>query len=336
MQLYQIFKDNKTGGEAKYIQLVNAIKKTIEKGGLKKTDQLPSITEFRKNLGLGKETILKAFDLLKKEGLIKAVHGKGFFVDKIRLSSEFRLFVLFDEFSPYKKNLYYSMTNSLSGKGEMQIFFHHYNADLFNQLVTENLGNYTHYVIMPFPDNKIAQTLKLIPKDKLYLLDRNEVMIENIPAVFQDYEKDVFAGMKDIKDKLLKYEKLFLVYPSHLNYPLSIIKGFERGCDNLNIAGEVVESVNPAYLKAGHAWFIIEDNDLVNVVEEVRNRQWKIGQDLGVVSYNDTPMKRIAAGGITTLSVDFCDMGKTMIKMILTGKDNQVRCFGKVINRGSL
>lgn len=336
MLLYQIYKENEFGGEAKYLTLVNAVKKAIEKGELNRSDCLPSINNLRKNLGLGKDTILKAIERLKEEGVIIAVHGKGFYVEKTNLSTEFRLFILFDEFSAYKRNLYHSMLDGLKGKGEIQIFFHHYNAKIFSKLLKENVGNYTHYLIMPFPNTQVLKSLDLVPCDKLYILDRNEILPEGIPAVFQDYENDVYEGFYRVKDKLQKYSKLFLVYPPHSHHPGSIITGFEKVCNDLNIDGVVIESVAIQQITKGQAWFVIEDDDLVAVVEEVQRNRWKAGVDIGVISYNDTSMKRIAAGGITTLSTDFSEMGKTMVKMILSGKDEQIRSVGKIIDRGSL
>jgi DNA-binding transcriptional MocR family regulator len=46
MSIYQIYKEDKFGSETKYIQLINAIKKAIEKGELKKLDRLPSNTSL--------------------------------------------------------------------------------------------------------------------------------------------------------------------------------------------------------------------------------------------------------------------------------------------------
>jgi DNA-binding LacI/PurR family transcriptional regulator len=38
---------------------------------------------------------------------------------------------------------------------------------------------------------------------------------------------------------------------------------------------------------------------------------------LGIVSYNEAPLKGIVASGITTISTDFAQMGKSMAEMIL-------------------
>lgn len=334
MPLYQIYKENEVDSNAKYIQLATAIKRSIEKGVLKKNDRLPSISDLRKNLDLGKETVLKALDLLKDEGVIISVQGKGFFVEKTRLSKEFRLFVLFDEFSAYKKNLYYSMLEELKGKGEIQIFFHHYNPTIFNNLISENKGNFTHYIIMPFPNKQVTESLDLLPLDKLYILDRNEVLPEGVPAVFQDHEQNVYDSFLSIKKQLKKYKQIILVYPSHLNHPASIVRGFEKVCADNNFI--VVDKVSSCQIKKGQAWFVIEDNDLVEIVEIVQNNKWDIGKDFGIISYNDTPMKRIAIGGITTLSANFSEMGQKIMKMIITGKDSQQRCVGKIIDRRSI
>jgi DNA-binding LacI/PurR family transcriptional regulator len=39
--------------------------------------------------------------------------------------------------------------------------------------------------------------------------------------------------------------------------------------------------------------------------------------EIGIVSFNETPLKGIIAPGITTVSTDFAEMGKTMAEMIL-------------------
>jgi DNA-binding LacI/PurR family transcriptional regulator len=43
----------------------------------------------------------------------------------------------------------------------------------------------------------------------------------------------------------------------------------------------------------------------------------ELGKDLGIVSNNKTPLKGIVASGITIISTDFAQMGKTMAEMIL-------------------
>jgi DNA-binding LacI/PurR family transcriptional regulator len=47
------------------------------------------------------------------------------------------------------------------------------------------------------------------------------------------------------------------------------------------------------------------------------------GTDIGIIAYNDTPMKEIAANGITTISVDFSEMGKKAADFAVKGEKIQ-------------
>ena len=62
--------------------------------------------------------------------------------------------------------------------------------------------------------------------------------------------------------------------------------------------------------------------DLVYLVKETKSRFYKIGKDLGIISFNDSPLKEIVADGITTISTDFAAMGKVLARMILKSEKN--------------
>ena len=48
----------------------------------------------------------------------------------------------------------------------------------------------------------------------------------------------------------------------------------------------------------------------------------KIGKDVGVISYNETPLKKIILNGITTISTDFQLMGE-MTARLISQKENE-------------
>ena len=58
------------------------------------------------------------------------------------------------------------------------------------------------------------------------------------------------------------------------------------------------------------------DRDLVDLLKHAQLQQFVPGKDFGIISYNDTPLKEILAGGITTLSTDFKQMGQTMASLL--------------------
>ena len=63
-----------------YEQIMNQIKDAIIKKKLQPGEMLPSIRSLAKDLQISVITTKRAYDELEKEGLIKSVAGKGFYV----------------------------------------------------------------------------------------------------------------------------------------------------------------------------------------------------------------------------------------------------------------
>ena len=59
------------------------------------------------------------------------------------------------------------------------------------------------------------------------------------------------------------------------------------------------------------------EDDLVLLIEKILNKKLKIGKDVGVISYNETALKKIILNGITTISTDFQMMGEKAAELIL-------------------
>ena len=76
-------------------------------------------------------------------------------------------------------------------------------------------------------------------------------------------------------------------------------------------------------LDEGDCHIVLAESDLVNIVKKSREQLFKLGRDVGVISYNDTPLKEILADGITTISTDFQSMGKTIAEQIM-GKEDRI------------
>lgn len=68
------------GTLAIYEQIVNQLKNAIVTGGLKAGEALPSIRSLAAELSVSVITTKRAYEELEKEGLIRSVAGKGFYV----------------------------------------------------------------------------------------------------------------------------------------------------------------------------------------------------------------------------------------------------------------
>ena len=71
-------------------------------------------------------------------------------------------------------------------------------------------------------------------------------------------------------------------------------------------------------LDSKDAYVVIEENDLVNLVRQVRKENLTLGKDIGIISYNDTPLKDLL--GINVVSTHFKAMGETAAYLVLNNK----------------
>ena len=61
-----------------------------------------------------------------------------------------------------------------------------------------------------------------------------------------------------------------------------------------------------------------------------------LGQDVGIISYNETPLKEVLLDGITVISTDFENLGKKAAEIILKNQGVYMENPFHVIQRSSL
>ena len=64
------------------------------------------------------------------------------------------------------------MVDVLGNVGELNLFFHHNNTELFKQLLDTAKGNYTSYIIMPSGIDNVDEYINVLPVKSVYILDR--------------------------------------------------------------------------------------------------------------------------------------------------------------------
>jgi DNA-binding transcriptional regulator YhcF (GntR family) len=322
-------------GVPKYKQIISSIEKTIESGDLKKDEKLPSINKVCLEFSLSRDTVLQAYDGLKKRGIIYAILGKGYYIKSTEVSIKQRIFVLFEELNIFKEDLYNAVLENI-GKGvEIDIFFHHFNLQVFQKLINDSNGNYTKYIIMPTNLTGASDTIKTLPVDEVYILDQTNAELTTYPAVFQNHKKDIYDALSEGKNKITKYRKMILIFPGYRE-PIGMKEGFEKFCLDFMLEYEVIADFINREIQSGEVYIIPNDRDLVSVIEQSKLQHLKLGTDFGIISYNETPLKKVVENGITTISTDFSAMGKIMAQMILSGKKEQIENKCSLITRNSL
>ena len=87
---------------------------------------------------------------------------------------------------------------------------------------------------------------------------------------------------------------------------------------------------------SGDAFIIPDDRNLIRIIKKTKELRFKIAQDIGIISYNDTLLKEIVENGITTISTDFRAMGKKLASMILNNEREKIENENKLIIRNSI
>lgn len=328
-----------TSSRPKYQQILDAVIYSIESGTLERGHQLPSISELAGKHQIAKVTVAKAYEELRQRGIILSQHGKGFYVASTEVRSQLNVFLLFDTLNAYKETLYYSLKEALPDDARLNLFFHHYDRALFESLIENNLGKYNYYVVMPHFNEDISQVLSQIPAEKLVVIDKDVDRLEGeYAAVYQDFERDIYQALASGWDRLQSYRKMTLVLSKgpFQFLPEGILAGFHRFGQAYNFPVEVVERVTPATIRRAEAYLIFADRDLISFIKEINREGWQLGNEIGLISYDDTPMKEILEGGITVISTDFEQMGRTAGSLIQERRKMRIANPARLIRRRSL
>ncbi len=319
----------------KYRQIVNAITDAIQGGKLKSGDKLPSINELCKRWNLSKDTVQNAYNELKSKGIVSSLPGKGYYIESSNIRLTHNIFVLFDELNSFKEDLYHSFVESLSKSTKTDIYFHHFNRKLFDQLIEEAKGHYTAYVIMPAKfKNTLPQLQNL--NGRVIILDQLPRDLKgHFPAIFQNFKEDTYNALLSGKALIEKYNTLIMVHPGGKE-PEEQYKGFLKFCREAGINHQLINNVEGRKIKKGEAYIVIWDRDLVWLSLECRKMGFVPGKDIGIISYNDSALKTIVGDGITTISTDFRQMGRTLAELATNKTTRQVQNPSSLNIRGSL
>ncbi len=305
----------------KYRQLTDSIVKGIESGSLKKDYLLPSINALSDELDISRDTAEKAYRNLKNIGILGSIPGKGYFIANTDLAQSFKIFLLFNKLSEHKKIIYDSLVSALGDKAAIDFFIYNNDFAQFKKLLNEKKNDYTHFVIIPHflkGEEKTHEVINEINGGNLILLDKKIAGItRQFGGVFQNFEKDIFTVLQQARPKLEKYKTIKIIFPSFSYYPVEILKGFIYFCSEYNYNYSVVHSIKEEPINEGDIYINLMEDDLALLLDNIQQTNLKVGKDVGIISYNETPLKRFILDGITTISTNFKEMGAATARMIL-------------------
>jgi DNA-binding transcriptional regulator YhcF (GntR family) len=325
----------KKSGVPRYKQIIASVEEAIVNGALRKGDKLPSLNSIKDKHEVSRDTVFTAFNELRSRGVIESIAGKGFYVASEEVLISQKIFLLFDEFNSFKEDLYNSFMNTLGDDIQVDIFFHHFNEKVFSRLIYDNIGNYSYYVIMPANLPNTHQVIDKLPKDKVYILDQTHKELAQYPAIYQNFQNDIIKGLNKALYAIKKYEKIILLFDKN-KQPQGVLDGFNFFCEKNNLENEIVDSLDHRKPITGEIFVIPEDRSLLKIIKKIKEEGLLLSEDIGIISYNDTLLKEIVEGGITTISTDFKEMGKRLAQMIMNKENVKIENPANLMIRKSL
>jgi len=327
-----VFVINHDSDIPKYQQLVNGINNAIAENILQKGDLLPSVNAICKENQLSRDTVFKAYTILKDQNVIDSVPNKGYYV-----SGETRkVLLVLDTFKAYKEVLYHSFVNNLPDNVITDVQFHHYNIDVFKTIINNSVGKYYKYVVMNFDHKEVAPTLSAISNDKLLLIDWNIHSKKENNYVFQDFGKAFYNSLKEASALFKKYKNIQFIYPDYTNHPKETLESFKKFCADFHFKYDIITDAKKFNIEKGIAYISVSDRILGHFLEQCKEQNLEPGKDVGFLSYNETPMKKFIYKGISVISTDFKEIGTKAAAFITTDEPVQKYVSTSLIVRESL
>lgn len=327
-RVFDFIEIDEDSSSPKYLQLANSLLHAISVGKLKKDDPLPSINEVTLEFDISKVTVDKGYRYLRSAGIITSVHGKGFFVCNTDVKEPIKVFLLFNKLSVHKKIIYDAFVEALGDQAIVDFYIYNNDFQLFKKYIINKLDNYTHYVIIPhfLEDDELAPAvINRIPKEKLILLDKGIPCLKGeYAAVYENFEKDIQSALEQAIGRLSRYQTLKIIFPEYTYFPKEILRGFYTFCERHGFNFTVVNNIANEPIRVGDVYINLMEDDLVVLIERILSEKLEVGKQVGIISYNETPLKKIILNGITTISTDFKQMGQMAAQLILANAKQHV------------
>lgn len=315
------FNINHESDTPKYQQLVNTINDAIANNIITIGDSLPSVNNICKTHSLSRDTVFKAYSILKENGVIESVPNKGYYV----ASDTRKILLVLDTFKAYKEVLYHSFINNLPDNIITDVQFHHYNIDNFKTIINNSVGKYYKYIVMNFDHKEVPAVISKINVEKLLLIDWNIYASESNNYLFQDFGQAFYEAIKEAENLFRNYKEIHFIYPDFTNHPIETVTSFEKYCEDYGFKFKIITNPANFNIEKNIAYISVSDRILGTFLEQCRSKNYEPGVDVGFLSYNETPMKKFIYKGISVVSTDFKALGTKAAEFISV--DQPMQCY---------
>ena len=290
----------------KYQQLIKSLLQDIELGELKPGERLPSINEASEECYLSRDTVERAYTELHRMGVITSIFRKGYFISETNNNIKSKVLFLVGKITDSNIQILNSLTESLGKNTVIDIFCHQYKTKNFREIINQQLGNYHYYVVMPHlieEDEGTIKAFKKLSSDRLILLDANfKYLQHNCSSIHYKDKLHIHKILLPHLNLFNKYSGFNLVLTEEDYFDADLITACREFCESISMEFQVLDGLDEVDMRSGEIYFTLNDQDLVQAIKYAEKKQFKIGQNVGLLSFNDSPLKEILCGGITVVT----------------------------------
>ena len=316
----------------KYKKVFNAFKESIETNVFKPGDSIPSINEFSKDYKISRDTVFKAYKLLKDEGFIKSTPNKGYYIT----DNKIKVLLLISTFKAYKEVLYHSFMQNLPSNVIVDLQFHHFSVKNFKSMLDAQNGKYYKYIVMGFDHPEVKKAINKIDENQLLLIDWDLHSKKTSNFILQDFGLGFYNCLEEALPLFKKYKSVKFIYPEFTYHPWESVVFFKKFCKTHNLEFDVIKNSKLFTVNENTAYISVNDRMLYKLLDQCLDANFVLGKDVGVLSYNETPIKRFTYKGISVVSVDFQKFGAKAAEFITSDAPMQTYLPTKLILRESL
>ena len=258
-------------------------------------------------------------------------------------NADLKILMVFNKISDFRHEIYDGFLLQIGDKASVDLYIHsisNHNVQHFGEIIREKMNAYDYFAIVLHATHLNEDILKVvnsIPKEKLLVLDkRNEFIRGNYACVYQDFEADIYEALLKANSLIMKYKTLNFVIQEKYFYSLAIMEGVIRFALEKNLKYNIYTKVEAEFIRKNEAYLILSERFLAEILKLCSAQNLKIGLDVGILSYHEKPVKEVLSGGITVVTTDHFQLGKTAADLILNGKKEHIRNPFLFIQRNSL
>lgn len=316
----EIRKLENIAGLSKHDQLVQGIINAVNDKHLRKGDMLPSINWLIKELGFARETIAKGYRDLQARGIVESRNRVGLYINDEDTDKQLRVALIIYGFDSFQEVFYKSFRNRLGGDVSIDVFFHHNNIDVFDNIVSTVRGRYGMYVVAPIPHKRTAGILHTLPMEKFLMVDRYEPLDLAFSSVTQEFRKSSYRAFTELQDVIKSYKGMVYYHHPEADTPVEILHAYNKFVRDCNIKSTICWEYVPGSIEPGYVYFTASNMELLQILKDSISKNLKPGKDIGILSHNDDLVKEIICNGITTYSTDFAQMAIKAAQFVLDRK----------------